>query len=156
MEEAHRSIYSIHLSSTKKYQNLREVYWWEGKKGKLSLPHFDPYRISKRIDNVAYDLELAQELAIVHPIFHTSMFKKCMGDPSLIVPTENVGIKDSISYEEFSVQILDRQVCMSKTKEVAPVKVLWRNQFVEEETCETEEGINKRYPHLSESKKNAD
>ena len=52
-----------------------------GKKGKLSSPHIDPYRISKRIGNVAYDLELEQELVVVHPIFHISMFKKCMGDP---------------------------------------------------------------------------
>ena len=32
MEEAYRSKYSIHLSSTKMYHDLREVYWWEGMK----------------------------------------------------------------------------------------------------------------------------
>ena len=79
------------------------------------------------------------------------MLNKCMGDPSFIAPTENVGIKDILSYEEISVQILDRQVCMSKTKEVASVKVLWRNQFVEETTVEEQEDMKKRYPHLFES-----
>ena len=78
-----------------------------GKKGKLSLPHFDPYRISKRIDNVAYELELPQVLLVVHPLFHISLLKKCMGNPSLIIPTENIGIKNSLSYEEILVQILD-------------------------------------------------
>ena len=33
-----------------------------------------------------------------------------MGDPSLIVPTENVDIKDSLSNEEILVQIIDRQI----------------------------------------------
>uniref|UniRef100_M1BZX3 Retrotransposon protein n=1 Tax=Solanum tuberosum TaxID=4113 RepID=M1BZX3_SOLTU len=59
-----------------------------------------------------------------------------MGDPSLIISTEDIGIKDSLSYEEISVQILDRQVRKLRTKEAASVKVLWRNQFVEEATWE--------------------
>ena len=52
------------------------------------------------------------------------MLKKCMGDPSLIVLTENVGIKARFSYEEIPVQILDLQVRKLRTKEVASVKVL--------------------------------
>ncbi|WMV37844.1 hypothetical protein MTR67_031229 [Solanum verrucosum] len=38
-----------------------------------------------------------------------------------------------------------------RTKEVALVKVLWRNQFVQEATWEAEEDMKKRYPHLFES-----
>ncbi|WMV40442.1 hypothetical protein MTR67_033827 [Solanum verrucosum] len=75
----------------------------------------------------------------VHPVFHISMLKKCMRDPSLIIPT---GIKDNLSYEEVSVQILDLQVRKLRTKEVASTKVLWRNQFVEEATWEAEEEIS--------------
>ncbi|WMV32689.1 hypothetical protein MTR67_026074, partial [Solanum verrucosum] len=109
-----------------------------GKKGKLSPRYIGPYRIAKRISNVAYELELPQELAAVHPVFHISMLKKCIGDPSLILPTENIRITDSLSYEEISVQILDRQVRRLRMKDVASVKVLWRNQFVEKATWEDE------------------
>ncbi|WMV26494.1 hypothetical protein MTR67_019879 [Solanum verrucosum] len=87
-----------------------------GKKGKLSPRYIGPYRIVKRIGNVAYELELPQELAAVHSVFHISILKKCMRDPSLIIPTENIGIKDNLSYEEFPVQILDRQVRKLRTK----------------------------------------
>ncbi|WMV54981.1 hypothetical protein MTR67_048366 [Solanum verrucosum] len=87
-----------------------------GMKGKLSPCYICPSRISKRIDNVAYELELPQELAAVHLVFHNSILKKCMSDPSLIIPTEDIGIKDSLYYEEISVQILDRQVCKLRTK----------------------------------------
>ncbi|WMV19676.1 hypothetical protein MTR67_013061 [Solanum verrucosum] len=73
-----------------------------------------------------------------------------MGDLLLIIPTEDIGIKDSLSYEEIPVRILDRQVLKLRTKEVAPVKVFWRNQFVEEATWEAEEDMKKRYPHLFE------
>ncbi|WMV13883.1 hypothetical protein MTR67_007268 [Solanum verrucosum] len=121
-----------------------------GKKGKLSPRYIGSYRISKRVGNVADELDLPQELAAVHPVFHISMLKKSMGDPSLIIPTKDIGIKDSLSYEKILVQILDRQVRKLRTKEVASVKVLWRNQFVEEATWETEEDMKKRYPHLFE------
>ncbi|WMV41446.1 hypothetical protein MTR67_034831 [Solanum verrucosum] len=123
------------------------------KKGKLSPWYIGPYKISKRIGNVAYELELSSELAAVHPVFHISMLKKCMGNPSLIILTENFGIKDSLSYEEIHVQILDRQVCKLRSEE-ALVKVLWRNQFFEEDTWEAEEDMKKRYPHHFESGEN--
>ncbi|WMV58124.1 hypothetical protein MTR67_051509 [Solanum verrucosum] len=127
-----------------------------GKKEKLSPRYIGPYRIAKRIGNVAYELELPQELAAVHLVFHISILKKCIGDPLLILPIESIRIKDSLSYEEIPVQILDRQVRRLGTKDVASVKVLWRNQFVEEATWEGEEDMKKRNPYLFESGGNAD
>ncbi|TMW83191.1 hypothetical protein EJD97_002534 [Solanum chilense] len=126
------------------------------KKQKLSPRYIGPYRISKSVGNVAYELKLPQELEAVHPVFHVSMLMKCLSDTSLIVPTKNVGIKDKLSYEETPVQILDRQLRKLRTNEVALVKILWRNQFVEEETWEPEEDMKKRYPHLFEPWENAD
>ncbi|WMV14565.1 hypothetical protein MTR67_007950 [Solanum verrucosum] len=113
-------------------------------------------RKSKRIDNVAYELEIPQELAAVHLVFHISMLKKCMGDPSLIIPIKYIGINDSLSYEEIHVQILDRQVRKLRTNEVASVKVLWRNQFIEEATWKDEEDMKKRHSHLFEPGENPD
>ncbi|WMV30401.1 hypothetical protein MTR67_023786 [Solanum verrucosum] len=121
-----------------------------GKKGKCCPQYIGPYRISKRIGNVAYELELLSELAAAHTVFRISILKKCMGDSSLIIPIENIGIKDSLSYEEISFQILDRQVRKFRTKEVASFKVVWRNHFVEEATWEGEEDMKKTYPHIFE------
>ena len=45
-----------------------------------------------------YELMLAQELAMVHTLFHISMLKKCMGDLSRIIPTEDTSIKNILSY----------------------------------------------------------
>lgn len=47
----------------------------------------------------------------MHPVFHVSLLNKCIGDPSLVVPLESIGVNDSLSYEEVPVEILDRQVC---------------------------------------------
>ncbi|WMV24394.1 hypothetical protein MTR67_017779 [Solanum verrucosum] len=119
-----------------------------GKKGKLSPRYFGPYKISKRIGNIAYELELPQKLADAHLVFHISMLKKCMSAPSLIIPTENIGIKDNLSYVEIHIEILDHQVSKLRTKEVASIMVLWRIKFVEKTTWEAEEDMKKRYPYL--------
>lgn len=37
-----------------------------GKKGKLSPWYINPYKISKRIDNTAYELELPSKVAAIH------------------------------------------------------------------------------------------
>ncbi|XP_069148274.1 uncharacterized protein [Solanum lycopersicum] len=68
-----------------------------GKKGKLSPRCIGPYRIYKRVGNVAYELELPQKLAVIHLVFHIFILKKCLDDPSLIVPIENIEIKDRLS-----------------------------------------------------------
>ncbi|WMV47067.1 hypothetical protein MTR67_040452 [Solanum verrucosum] len=107
-----------------------------GKKGKLSPRYVGPYRILKRIGKVAYELELPAYLAAVHPVFHISLLKKCVGDPASTVPLESVAVKDSLSYEDVPVEILDRQVRRLRNKEVASVKVLWRSQSVEGVTWE--------------------
>ncbi|TMW85550.1 hypothetical protein EJD97_022967 [Solanum chilense] len=126
------------------------------KKETLSSRCIGSYRNSRIFENVPYELELPKELEVVHPVFNIPILKKYLSDPSLIVPTENVGIKDILPFEEIQVLILDRKVCKLRTKEAASVKVLWRNKFIEEATWEAEEDMKKKYPHLFESGENAD
>ncbi|KAH0644862.1 hypothetical protein KY284_032746 [Solanum tuberosum] len=125
-----------------------------GKKGKLSPQFVGPYQILKRIGKVAYELDFPNELAPVHPVFHVSMLKKCIGDPVSIIPLEGLGVDESLSYEEIFVEILDRQVKRLRNKEVAFVKVLWRNHLVEGATWAVEADMKSRYPHLFPSTPN--
>ena len=69
-----------------------------------------PHEILQRIGKVAYQLRLPSELASVHPVFHVSMLKKCIGDNESILPIECLSLKDNLSYKEAPIQILDRQV----------------------------------------------
>ena len=109
------------------------------KKGKLSLQYIGLYHIAKRNENLAYKLELPQELAVVHSVFDISLSKKFIVDPSFIVPTKNVRNKNNLFYEEILVQILYHEVCKFRTKKVGLVHVLRWNQFIEENTQKDKE-----------------
>ncbi|WMV32314.1 hypothetical protein MTR67_025699 [Solanum verrucosum] len=119
-----------------------------GKKGKLSPRYVGAYRILKRIGKVAYELELPANLAAVHLVFHISLLKKCVGDLVSVVPLETVAVKDSLSYEDIPVEILDRQVRRLRHKEVPSVNVWWRSRSVEGATWEAEAAMKAKYPHL--------
>ena len=47
-----------------------------------------PYEILQRVGKTAYELKVPSEFTSVHPIFHVSMFKKCIGDRVSILPIE--------------------------------------------------------------------
>ena len=119
-----------------------------GKKGKLSPRYVGPYKILKRSGKVAYALELPVNLAAVHPVFHISLLKKCVGDPASIVSLGSMALKDNLLYEDVPVEILHRQVRRLRNKEVASVKVLWRSQSVERATWEAKAAMKVKYPHL--------
>ena len=88
------------------------------KKGKLSPRYVGLYDILQRVYKAAYELRLISELSLVHPVFHVSMLKRCIGDLESILPIEGVGVKDNLSYEEVPIQIIDRQVKKFWNKEV--------------------------------------
>lgn len=100
------------------------------------------------IVGVAYDLEFPVSLGFVHLIFHTSMWKKYIGDHSLVILVEYINVTDSLSYEKDPEAILDCQVWKLRSKEISSVKVLWRNQRVEGASWESEDYMRDRHPNL--------
>ncbi|XP_070057137.1 uncharacterized protein [Nicotiana tomentosiformis] len=69
-------------------------------------------------------------------------------DPSRVVSVDNVQVTEQLSYEETAIAILDRQVQRLRTKDIDSVKVLWRNNNLEEITWEAEEDMKYKYPYL--------
>ena len=119
-----------------------------GKLGKLSPQYIGTYRIVERIGEVAYRLELPFDLDRIHDVFHVSMLRKYIPDPSHILTEKPVEIRENLTYEEEPVQILDRQEQVLRNKTIPLVKVLWRSHTVEEATWEHEEQMKRHYPHI--------
>nr|XP_016489354.1 PREDICTED: uncharacterized protein LOC107809263 [Nicotiana tabacum] len=118
-----------------------------GRKEKLRPRYTWPYPILKRIGLVAYRLALPPELSSVHLIFHVSMMKQYFHDPSHVLDRQDIEIDDTLIYEEVPVAIIDTHVRKLRTKDVASVKVIWRNHLAEEATWELEEAMKKKYPY---------
>ena len=58
---------------------------------------------------------------------------------------DDVQVTEELSYEENPIAILDRQVRKLRTKDVAFIKVLWRNNDQEEMTWEAKEKIKNEH-----------
>ena len=74
-----------------------------GKKEKLSPRFVGPYEIIDRVGKVAYRLTLPPSLSGVHNVFHVSMLRKYIPNPSHILRQEPIQLKEDLTYEERSV-----------------------------------------------------
>ena len=88
-----------------------------GKKGKLALRYIGPFEIRSRVSEVAYRLVLSPELSRIHPVFHVSMLRKYILDPSHVLQPQAVELSEDLTYEEYLVAIVDRQVHQLRTKD---------------------------------------
>ena len=57
-------------------------------------------------------------------------------------------LDENLSYEEEPVAILDREIRKLRSREIAFIKVQWKNRPVEEATWENKADMRERYPHL--------
>lgn len=129
-----------------KISSMKEVMRF-GNKGKLSR-YVGPYKIVKPIESVFYEFKLPIRIAQVHLFIHVTMLKECISNAVSILPVEGLEVLLTFSYEEFLIEILDRQVKNLRNKEVAFLKVLWKKQLVENATWEAEVAMMSRYSHL--------
>nr|GEY77766.1 putative reverse transcriptase domain-containing protein [Tanacetum cinerariifolium] len=107
----------------------------------------DPSKFWKGLD-VAYKLDLPEEMSRVHNTFHVSNLKKCHADEPLAVPLDGLHFDDKPHFVEKPVEIVDREVKRLKRSQILLVKVRWNSKRGPEFTCEREDQFRKKYPHL--------
>ena len=122
-----------------------------GIRGKLNPRYVGPFEILERIGEVAYRLALPPSLAGVHNIFHVSMLKKYLLDPSHIMELEPVQARKDLSYEEYPIRIVDHKEQVLRRHNIPYVKVQWSRHSEREATWELEEEMKQKYPQLFET-----
>ncbi|XP_070050429.1 uncharacterized protein [Nicotiana tomentosiformis] len=171
MGETHYSRYSVHPGATKIYHDIRELYWWDRIKKDIAefvaqCPNCQQVKIEHQKLLQAMEIPTWKTTYSVEDYarLYIKEIVRLHGVPISIISdrgsqfTANfwrsfqkglgTQVTEQLSYEETPIAILDRQVQRLRTNDVASVRVLWRNNNVEEMTWEAEEEMNSRYPHL--------
>jgi hypothetical protein len=92
-------------------------------KGKLSPRFIGPFRIFRRVGEMAYQLELPDHLFDVHDVFHVSQLKKCLRVLEEQLPTEELNVQGDFTYIEYPIKILDTLTRVTINKVIKMCKV---------------------------------
>ena len=105
-----------------------------GKKGKLNPRFIGPFEILERIGSVAYKIALPPSMCHIHNIFHMSMLRKYIPDPSHVIEYEPNAIEKDLFYKEEPIQIIDKKEKILRNRIITLVKVIWKHHPANEAT----------------------
>ena len=71
-----------------------------GKQGKLQLRFIGPFEILNQVENVTYQLALPPAMVAIHLVFHVSMLRKDVHDPTHVISYEKLKLQPNMSFQE--------------------------------------------------------
>ena len=77
------------------------------KRGKLNPRYVGPFEILDKIGPVAYLHTLALKFANVQDVFHVSILRKYVEDPTHVMEQPPIELKKNLQYEERPLRIID-------------------------------------------------
>nr|GEU58144.1 putative reverse transcriptase domain-containing protein [Tanacetum cinerariifolium] len=98
--------------------------------GKLNPRYVGSFMILERVGDVAYKLDLPEELTRVHNTFHVSNLKKYHADKPLAVLLDGLHFDDKLHFVKEPVEIMDHEVKRSKQSRILLVMVRWNSKRI--------------------------
>nr|GEY23636.1 DNA/RNA polymerases superfamily protein [Tanacetum cinerariifolium] len=121
------------------------ILWAEVEDGHLIGPELVQDTI-KKISQIKDRLKA--ELDGVHDTLYVSNLKKCLADPTLQVPLDEIRVDDMLNFMEELVEITKREFKKLKQSIIAIIKVRWNSKRGPEFTWEREDVMKLKCPHL--------
>jgi hypothetical protein len=118
---------------------------------KLKPRFYGPYRVQRKVGEVAYELELPPR-SKVHNVFHVSCLKKALGQH--VVANEELPLVD----EEGHLILIPEEILEERTKhlrnrDIKEYLVRWKNLPIEDATWENEQVLQQTNSELLVGKK---
>ncbi|GJY25232.1 putative reverse transcriptase domain-containing protein [Tanacetum coccineum] len=98
------------------------------KRRKLAPRYVGPFETVECVGPVAYRLKLPQELSCIHDTFYVSNLKKCLAEPDVQVPLDEIKIDENLRFVEEPIEIVERDVKRLKQRRIPLVKVRWNSR----------------------------
>ncbi|GJV81857.1 putative ribonuclease H-like domain-containing protein [Tanacetum coccineum] len=122
-----------------------------GENGKLAPRYVGPFEIRLAVLcwTSAYRREVTPGAKPCRTnTFHVSNLKKCLAEPDVQVPLDEIEIDENLRFVEEPIKIIERDVKKLKRRRIPLVKVRWNSWQGVEYTWEHEDQFQKKYPHL--------
>nr|GEV72573.1 putative reverse transcriptase domain-containing protein [Tanacetum cinerariifolium] len=119
-----------------------------GKWEKLNPRYVRPFKVLSKVKDVAYRLELPQQLSRVHNTFHVPNLKKCLSDESLVISLEELRVDDKLHFVEEPVEVMDHEIKQLKRSRIPIIKFRWNSKRRPGFTWEREDQFKQKHPHL--------
>jgi acetolactate synthase regulatory subunit len=101
------------------------------------------------VGDVAYRLDLPEQLSDVHDVFHISQLKGGLKphdkEP---LPMDELDVREDLTITERPITILETLTRVTRNRAITMCKVQWSNHAEAEATWEREEELKEEYPHL--------
>lgn len=95
---------------------------------------------------IAYRVALPPSLSNPHSVFHVSQVHKYVSDPSHVIQSDAVEIRDNLTYERSILRIEDQEVKNLRGEEIHLVKFMWEGSVDGSVTWELESRTKESYP----------
>ncbi|XP_058725556.1 uncharacterized protein LOC131596836 [Vicia villosa] len=82
------------------------------------------YQISKKVGEVAYKVALPPFHLNLHNIFHLSLLRKYIPDPSLVIQVDGMQLKENLKANASPSRVGNREVNHLRGKKIVLVKVV--------------------------------
>jgi hypothetical protein len=116
-----------------------------GIKGKLSPRYIGLYLITTQVGSLAFQLQLPESMAGVHPVFHVSTLRKYKRDLELKMEVNLIIIQQDLTIDTQPVHVLEFSKRVMHNRTIEYVKILWSNQMEREATWKLESTMRNKY-----------
>jgi hypothetical protein len=119
-----------------------------GKGSKLSPRFMGPFKVVERKGPMTYRLALPDYLSCMHDIFHVSVLRHYVSDPTHVIDMSSLQVSDEGALTMKPIHIMYHRIKQIRCGKINQVKVQWDNYSPYSGTWEDAYDMHQQFPFL--------